>query len=112
MAAPANIGQHKTVKLTGGAATQTIEAAVAGQMIQVDAFVVSSATAGAGTADFQGTSGTSLTGPLAIAANGSIALSSTNPYFPLFWTAQGEGLQIVTTANISSGFVTYRIVKI
>jgi len=109
MAAPGVLGTRKTVKLAGGAATQAIESAVAGKMIVVDAFCVSPGAAG--TADFQGTSGTSLTGTLTLGTTGAISLSSTQGNSPLFWTAIGEGLQVVTTAA-AAGFVTYRIVPV
>jgi hypothetical protein len=78
-------------------------------MIQVVAFMISGGAAG--TADFQGTSATSLTGTLTLAANGAIALSASENNAPLFWTAIGEGLQVVTSAA-AAGFVTYRIVSV
>lgn len=109
MAAPGVLGTRKTVKLAGGAATQTIEAAVAKTMIIVDAFCASGNAAG--TIDFQGTSGTSLTGTMVLPTAGAIAMSAVRHDSPLFWTAIGEGLQVVTTAA-ASGFVTYRIVPV
>lgn len=86
----------------GVAGTTLIVAAVAGKKVVVDCYSV--VLAAAGTVKFQ-SNATDVTGAMDCAIAGGVAIPAGSR--PLFETAVGEALNMVTTGGAGKGHLTY-----
>lgn len=91
-----------SIATTGG--TTVLVSGVTGRSIEVDNYTVV-ASGATGVRFLSGS--TNITGPMSLAANGSVSANTDNGY--LMKTASGESLSIASTSTVS-GHLSYRIV--